>query len=339
MEMDQELIDIAFTQVKTTVGEFKFPASIYKHVAFRMVKENRLGDAAWLQAALDETDKYVFHKRELAERGGYSPFTFMGKSAYNWIRKNCAEWVITAMETAFRDPEDIHPEWAVQCAKTMSVIGRDECAAQGDLYNYLMQHPEWEIQKEAREQYRREWLRLKRQRENGPQSNPRQQQRVGRNDQQRRPRERDREGYRPQREQREQRTTSAVPGAAQAKVEAVLKIDTLPKGRPAEDRDFTLFEVSQDQLTVTFEVRRSFYDKLCKMTRAGQSWTAVLSGPISQVEAGKFQVVHPFAHIYGGETQQHNQAENETVATMTEQHTLDAGETLHEAVQTQETLS
>lgn len=161
--MDRDLINVALDEVKAAAGDtFKFPDSLYKHIAFRMVKENCLGNSGWLSAELEQTNQYINHKRELAKKGGYEPFTFMGKSAYNWIRKNCAEWVIGAMQQCFRDPEDIHPEWAVQCAKTMSVIGREECEAQENLYEYLMSHPEWEIQKDAREQFRREWLRMRR---------------------------------------------------------------------------------------------------------------------------------------------------------------------------------
>lgn len=317
--MTHDLIDIALNEVKASAGEaFIFPESLYKHIAFRMTKENCIGNKDWLSNELAETRRYVEHKRELAERGGYQPFTFMGKSAYLWIRKNCADWVLPAMEKAFKDPEDIHPEWAVQCAKTMSIIGKEICDAQPNLYDYLIAHPEWEIQKDAREQYRKEWIKLKRNWEQKQDPNGRYS-RHG--DSRRHPRDHNSDNRRPYNQRSEPRpvklpaTYQILSGSSEtqtapqvrtnpsrfveASCEVVVKFDKMPRGRPAQDRDWTNFELFAAGQTVSVEIRRSFYDKLLQLTKEGKSWLAVLSGQMALTPGQEgFAMNRPFGHIY-----------------------------------------
>ena len=300
--MDRDLINVALDEVKTAAGDaFKFPESMYKHIAFRMVRENCLGNQEWLQSELKDSQSYIDHKRGLAEKGEYQPFTFMGKSAYNWIRKNCAEWVLPAMEECFRDPEDIHPEWAVQCAKAMSVIGKDECVRQDNIYEFITNHPEWEIQKDAREQYRREWMRLKKAWER-KHSEPRR-----RNNSPRRRPESDEARPRAESSPREHHPQAKDVGTdvapmhqnlVTAQSEVVLKFETLPKGRPAYDRQYTNFELLADGRVVTVEIKRGFYDKLIKTEREGKKWIAVLSGQMGDPTAQGFLLTRPFARIY-----------------------------------------
>ncbi len=278
--MNQDLMPIALEQVKKAAAQHQcqFPESLYKHIAFRMMKENHLEDEQWLAQELTQTQQYVEHKRDLATRGGYAPFTFMGKSAYLWIQKNCAQWVLPAMEKSFRDPEDIHPDWAVQCAKTLSVIGKEEAEEQDNLYTFVTGHPEWRVQEEARDSYRRDQSRFRRH-----------QPPMGQN-------------RGPRREPQNHTRVDRMPSQAllvPCELEVILRFDQLPKSQRASDRDFTLVELGASQgRVVAVELRRTFYDKLLTMEESKTPWLAVVSGSLGEDATGSLMVSNPFCRVY-----------------------------------------
>lgn len=141
---------------------YDIPENAFKSIAHRAVLDDQVSHREWVQSELDKFRDLYFKKREYAKKHGFSPFTSMGKFAYDWIKKNCGEWVLPKMAVSLKDPEDIHPEWAIQCAKTMSMLGREVCEQEANLYTFITTHPEWQNQKITRDRFKKEWDNTKR---------------------------------------------------------------------------------------------------------------------------------------------------------------------------------
>jgi hypothetical protein len=156
--VNEEFVNQALTFLRNIAGEFPaIPDNAYKSIAYRAAQHDAHADEVLIRAELQKICDIYQKKRDYAKRQGFAPFTSMGKFAYDWIKKNCGEWVLPKMAIGLKDPEDIHPEWAIQCAKTMSMLGRETCEEPENLYIFVTNHPEWQNQKLTRERFKREW--------------------------------------------------------------------------------------------------------------------------------------------------------------------------------------
>lgn len=149
------------------LGGVKLPIiqeNALKNIAYRALQSKHEQDSVWVRGEMKRWFDIHERKRSQSLEFGYAPFTNLDQFTHLWIQKNCGAWVLPKMAEAFQDPENIYPEWGVQCAKTMSLLGKETCQEAGELYHFVTTHLEWERQKMTRDRFKREWESDKRRR-------------------------------------------------------------------------------------------------------------------------------------------------------------------------------